>query len=167
MPDNETPPESTTASEPIQFAELQRQLNEERDRNKQLAETVSKMAADSRRRAFTAEVMGKSEDSDIRWFGEPDKHVAHLEALAKAFGENSDELKFYVEQNRSHAKSLSEAGLFSEIGHSKSGGNSAEAQLQAKANALRKADPKLTPEQAFARATTENADLYAQYRKER
>lgn len=170
MSDN---PESKTASEPIQLADLQRQLSEERaarelaetDR-KTLSETVAKMAADTRRRTFTAEVMGKSDDSGIRWFGETDKHVAHLEALAKAFGEDSDEVKHYVAINRSHAKALTESGAFSEVGHSKSVENTALAQLQSKAKAFSDADPKLSPEQAFALATKGNPDLYAQYRKE-
>lgn len=171
MSDN--PPESKTASEPIQLADVMRQLSEERaareaaeNERKTLAETVSKMAADTRRRAFTEEVEGRSHANNIRWFGDIEPHVAHLESLAKAFGEDSAEVKFYVEQNRSRAKQLSEFKGFKEIGHSAAGAEgSALAKLEAKAKAFSDADPKLTKEQAFARAVTENADLYAAYRK--
>ena len=166
MPDNETPPESTTASEPIQFAELQRQLNEERDRNKQLAETVSKMAADSRRRAFTAEVNGKSDANNIRWFGDAEPHIAHLEKLAATFGDDSAEVKHYVDLNRSHAKSLHEAGLFSEIGHSKSGGNSAEAEMESKVRAYQESHPDATKEQAFSAVVEAEPALARRFRSE-
>lgn len=171
MSDN--PPESSTASEPIQLADLQRQLSEERaaresaeTERKTLAETVSKMAADTRARTFAEEVEGRSHANNIRWFGDIPAHLTHLEKLATTFGEDSPEVKHYVDINRAHAKQVSEFKGFKEIGHSAAGTEgSALAKLQSKANALREADPKLSPEMAFSEATKQNADLYAAYRK--
>ena len=40
-------------------------------------------------------------------------------------------------------------------------------KLYEKGEAIRKDQPDLTPEQAFARAVRENPDLYTAYRKER
>lgn len=171
MSDDKTDPKA--ASEPVQFAELQRQLTEEREarqkaeaERKAFADRLDSVEADARRKRFNDEVMGRSDASNIRWFGDQAGHITHLEALAKAFGEESDEVKHYVELNRSHATSIKESGVFKESGRNGAGPGDAHTEMERKVQAYRDAHPEATKEQAFAEVALAEPQLARKFRDE-
>jgi len=102
------------------------------------------------------------------WSGEKSFHLDMLEHLATSErdGEQSPRFKAYVTQQNAVAEQLRQSGLFKEIGSSGPAEGSAEAAIQAKADAIRTANPKLTKEQAWDQAWTANPDLQSQYRNE-
>lgn len=160
--------EANTGAEVGGGAELKaltEQLNKEREGTKAMSERLQKMEAQARERRFNEEVAGKSDDSQVVWIGDRDKHIKLMSKLAEAFGEDSDELKDYVELNRGHAATAKTAGLFSERGSSASGPAVPEDKLDAMAKKLREVNPKLTAAQAMAEVTRtpEGKQLYTEY----
>ena len=138
------------------------------EESKKLGERLALVEKESRTKRFTDEVLGRSEENGIRWYGEQNKHVKMLEDLTEKFGESSDQVKAYVELNRSHAKQLSESGLFAVAGVSGAGDGSGSAygKLQAIAKGYREADPKLSEADSISKAASENPDLYTKYQAE-
>lgn len=128
-----------------------------------LTERVTSMERDARKQRFTDLVAGRGGANDgAPWFGDPSGHVATLETLADIAGEDSDEIKRYVEQQQGIAAQLKASNLFAEIGSSQGGeGNAADTRIAALVEEVRKADPKLTREQAEVRVYAEHPDLYA------
>lgn len=138
---------------------------------KAASERLTLLEVAGRTKRFTDEVMGRSEQNGLRWFGEVDKHVPFMEKLASAFGEDSDELKQYIENQRAHAAQLSEAAVFSAPqGRSSAGGGdgSALAKIEGMAAALVKDNPKLSMAEAISEVALrpENAQLYKSYTEE-
>jgi hypothetical protein len=101
------------------------------------------------------------------WIGDRDRHVGLLEKLADTFGEDSEEVKGYAEQQAAIAEQLKKSSLFAEIGSSRKelGSGSPENKLDAMAKDRQKenADRHLTYEQAYAEvmATEEGKRLYS------
>lgn len=127
-----------------------------------LATRVSTMEAETRRKAFTDEVMGRSDANGTRWFGDVEKHVAILEALPDATRQA------YIDQQRETAVRMSQV-VASEIGSDARPtgpvGN-AEAQILKAAEAIRAENRTLTANQAYSEALNRNPDLYRKYREE-
>lgn len=99
---------------PARFAEEQtaRQAAEAR---------LEQIETERRTQRFTDMVTGKGGPTDgARWVGDVKKHVAHLESLAKTFGEDSEEFTFHVETQRQIAVASRQSSVFSELG--KTGG---------------------------------------------
>jgi hypothetical protein len=128
----------------------------------QLTERVTSMERDARKQRFTDLVAGRGGANDgAAWFGDPAGHVATLETLSDIAGEDSAEVKRYVEQQTGIAAQLKSSKLFVEIGSSQEGnGNDTEARITALVDEIRKSDPKLTREQAKVRVYDEHPDLY-------
>lgn len=129
----------------------------------QATERVGALESDARRKRFTDEVMGRSDSNGQRWYGEPDKHVTLLERLAQAFGEDSDEVRQYVEQNRAHAAQLREL-VGSEVGrpgHDAASGATATIMERAKAMADKDG---ISVAQAVDRIAATEPALYAEHR---
>lgn len=128
----------------------------------ELTQRVTSMEKDARRVRFTSLVAGRGGSNDGQvWFGDASKHVALLETLANQFGEDSDEVKTYIEQQQGIAAQLMTSGLFTEIGTSQGGGeNDVDAKIAAHVEDVRKANPALTREQAEANVYREYPDLY-------
>jgi len=129
-----------------------------------LTERVSTMERDARKQRFTDLVAGRGGANDgAPWFGDPAGHVATLETLADIAGEDSDEVKRYVEQQNGIAAQLKSSNLFTEIGSSQGsdGDTPNEAQLKAAIAKLREANPNLTHEQAEAQVYSDRPDLFA------
>lgn len=175
------PKENPAAVDPSQFAEMQSEVKRLSEENaaykaagetaqataKALSEKVATMERDARRKRFTDEVMGRGESSGTRWFGEPEKHVSVLEALADANGEDSEVVRQYIETQRAAGEAIAKGGLFSELGSNgsgKSGGG--QAKVDGLVKALRERDPKLTPEQAELQVYSEHPELYDEYERE-
>jgi hypothetical protein len=155
---------------------MQRQLGEltaERDAARQAAEAATAAATAAservtvienaaRRRRFTDEVMGRSEDSGVRWFGEVEKHVSTMETLADKLGEDSDAFNQYVEVNRTAASQLRESGAFAERGRVGAGPDSPVAKAQAMARTIA-TERSISEAEALAQVFSENPSLYSDY----
>lgn len=134
---------------------------------KQANDRAEKLEGDARRKRFTDEVMGRSDSSGIRWFGEPAKHVAFLEAVAEKFGEDSEQVQHYVANERAHAAQLKDSKIFATFGHD---GNGTDAtaldQINAKAKQYAE-ENKVTQAAAFTAVCDQEPTLYAAYQAER
>lgn len=180
MPEPTPAPESTPAPTteaaqlteqvtPLQFAEQAKALAESQAAQKALSEQVATMQTEARTRRFTEEVRGKSDSNGRAWFGEPEKHVAFLNDLAEKFGEDSDQVKFYVTNQRAQAEQNATSSLFKEMG---SNVRPEASTKMGELNALRDehlgTHPDLTPEKAFAEVikTPRGKKLFAEHRAE-
>lgn len=161
------------------FAELETQLKDTQSKlaseteARQRAETDAKAAGEritametaARRKRFEDVVLGRVEGGR-RFFGEAPKHVDFLMKLAEAFGEDSEEVKHYIAEKQAQAEQLAESALLQTKGSSAPAGTSALGKIQARAKALREADPNLTEAQAIDRAARENPSLYTEHLRE-
>jgi hypothetical protein len=174
---------TTQAAEPTQaqqYAELQAELAALKNENvglksaseqtatalKQAAERIQAMETDARRKRFTTLATG--DKTGPRWFGEVTEHVDLLETLADTFGgEESKEVKTYVQRQRAMAEQIAQSALFNEVGTDASGRPpSAWSKIEQQAKALREQDRALTHEQAISRVIASEPQLYNEYRAE-
>jgi hypothetical protein len=126
--------------------EQNKQLREaaEKDRAevKSLTERVEKSEALERKRKFADIVRGFNEqgqyDPESAFMGSADDHVGFLMDLSKAFGEDSSQVKGYIERERVRAKQFTSSAAFAELGSARGVnlGGDAYAQLQVKAKEL-------------------------------
>lgn len=159
----EPQPETTQAAEvvsPAQFAELQRQFTELQTRNTRLEQ-------EARRKRFTEIATGRGGGSDGRhaWVGDVPAKVTFMEKLADSFGEESDEVKAYIQDQNTTARQLRESDLFKSYGSPLNGDTqSAEARAVAMAEKLHQEDRERFPtlEMAEAHVWETNRDLYEQ-----
>ncbi len=86
--------------------------------------------------------------------------------LRKAYGGDSAAQAEVEKRITALQKQVSEGALFSNFGKSSPTEGSAEAELVAKAEEIRKANPKLSEHQARARAYTQHPDLYKRMKAE-
>lgn len=113
-------------------------------------------ALKSREYVAKAEALGESGEE----FGPVLKSIA-----AAVDAETFEKLESVIKANHERAVT---AGIYEEIGKSGhgAGGSDAAAQLDVKADDIRKSDSSLTKEQALAKAYKDNPELYAQLRNE-
>jgi hypothetical protein len=152
-----------------QNAALQAQLRSMSEELQRYAETVERMRAEARRKAFSEIVTGRggANDGGPQWFGDPEKHVEMLERLAKTFGEDSAELKDYIEMQNATARAIAESAAFKEAGRSTPETTASTASaIDARVRALIEADKSLSPAKALERVLAENPELYRQYNNE-
>jgi hypothetical protein len=83
------------------------------------------------------------------------------DAFASIFKSLNVEQRAALKSTLSGAAALAEAGAFRSHGIHKAVAGSAEAQLEAAAVEIRKADPKLSEAQAMEKAIDQNRELYA------
>lgn len=127
-----------------------------------LATRVSTMEADTRRKAFTDEVMGRSDANNVRWFGDIEKHVKVLES----FGENDEGRNFYIEQQRETAMRMT-AGIGTERGSdARFTASSALDELNQKAQKYAE-EKGVTFAAAMDVVAQANPDLYRKYQAEK
>lgn len=176
--DSKTQPQDTPLqmSEEVarQFAELKAMLAEEkaaRERAeaeaKKATERIAAMETDARRKRFEDIVLGRQEGTR-RFFGDAVKHVSFLMKLSDAFGEDSEEVKQYIEDKRAEAERLATSDAFKVYGSSGPGPKSAEAELEALARKRAEDSAgKLTYAQAYTEVVSEHPELYRKYLSER
>jgi hypothetical protein len=177
--------DDTVATEPTQASEdVLRQLSEERSKRealeaqlqqhsesaKAMSEQIASMQAADRRRQFTEIITGRggSGDGSPQWFGEPEKHVVIMEKMSQAFGEDSDELKEYIDQQNAVAIALKESRAMSEEGKSgvKPGGATSETRFEAKVSEYMAANSGADYAKAAAAVAAEDPMLYSEYTRE-
>lgn len=183
MPDPITEPTATGAQEPkvdepkgaaeprkpktmaeleAENASLRTAIESAQAAAKEAREGFIAIRTEARRKRFTDEVMGRSEENGLRWFGEVGKHVETLETLADKLGEDSDAFKQYVEVNRTSAKQVREMGAFSERGAQGAGPDDPVAKVTAMARE-RAAKDEISEADAMAKVFSENPSLYREY----
>lgn len=152
------------------FAELEAKLAAEQAARqaqetalKQATEKIAAMEGTARRKRFTDEVTGRGEQSGVRWYGEPQKHVTFLERLSDTLGEDAPELQQYIEQQRAVAEAMRQSTLFSAAGSDAvADADSPEAQLDAHAKQYHEKHRELTYEQAYRQVFSEHPELQRQ-----
>ena len=133
---------------------------------KSASERIAAMQTEAQTKRFTDEVLGKNSANGTRWIGDVTKHVGYLGKLAKAFGEDSEEVKHYITTERAHAEQLMKSQLFGEIG-SESFGEDGSAEIQFDAAVRRAmAEHKLTYDAAMERVEQESPELARRYATE-
>lgn len=97
------------------------------------------------------------------WYGDKAGHIAHLEAMADTFGEESALFQGYVQHERSVAEITKTSDLFKEIGSDREP-EATNAYARFEVNARRIAeDEQVTFEQAMVRAAERDPGLYQEY----
>lgn len=125
-------------------------------------EALEKTVAELQKAAETAEA--KELLKDLAGVVKVDDFLPTYLTLKKQSPEQAEDL---VKQLRAAKAQAETAGLFKALGSDGPGNaDSAEAKLEKAAEAVRKADPKLTKEAAFAKAIEDNPALYAEYNAE-
>lgn len=157
-------PDSADTANP--YTDLTAKLSTLQAEVEKLTARNARLEAEAQMTRFAAEVEGTA--TGKKWFGDTDKHKTMLVKLASAFGEDSAEVKQYIEQNRAFAAQMAESVLLQELGSNHAGNESATAleQLTARASEIHAANPALTKEQAFAQATQVYPALYEQHVRE-
>jgi capsid assembly protease len=146
-------------------AELKAQLEALQSENQGLKKATELQAASIQK--LEADALKTRLDAQVKSFGGGAEDLTFLTKLAGAFGEDSEEVKKYVTDKKATAEQLKASGFFKELGADASGdGNSAAAQLEAKAKALQATDPKLSYAAAYAQVMDINPALYDQYKAE-
>jgi hypothetical protein len=145
------------------------------EESKKANERISALEDSGHRSAFREIVTGEG-NIENRWTGDTEKHINHMMALRKAFGQDSDELKHYIATQRAHVSAINSAGIFTERGSEFEGAEPdvEEGTPQGAYSQLRKIareDPdfiadKITMEQAFVRAGEKNPELKKKYREQ-
>lgn len=168
----------TPAVDALKFAELETKLQALEAENmankqaaeiqasevKKLSEANAKLTDEAETLKFTEEVEGKSKANKHAYVGEFAKHVAHMKSLAKAFGEESEEIKFYMETQRQSAALAESSLLFAEKGRGGAGGDGTPwGKIVGVAKSKMETDKTLSEAQAISLVLREQPELYAEY----
>lgn len=123
------------------------------------AETRIENLEKSARRARFAEIV-----KSPRWYGEVDSNVETLEALADAFGEDSERFKSFVEREKARAAAMQSSELFQEKGHEAQAAEGSEFRRALQAYREQHADK--TEAEAMEAVLTANPKFYEDYRRQ-
>jgi hypothetical protein len=149
----------------LQAAEARAQAAE--DEARKLSERTTALEKEARTKRFSGIIRDSEGGGAKRFLGEDAKHLEFMESLSEKFGETSDQVKFYVEQQQAHAEQVRSSNLFKEAGRTGGGGEgSAYVEMESKARAMCEKDSKLTLEQAISRVAEEEPALYRRYLNE-
>jgi len=135
--------------------DVRKRIEEAEKRNTELEKRLNEQIE----KAEIAEFVKKAETFTNLPNMKPDEFGPVLRNLSKVEGYDKLETVLVAAN-----KALGESELFKAKGEDGGIENGALAKLQAKADELRKSDPKLTREQAFAKAVEDNPDLYVEYK---
>lgn len=172
-PATATATEDKTPATTQQFNELLQKFNEMQQKFEASETKAAASEAEAKKANERAEKLEKeartnrfSEQAE-KFIGDKTKHVSLMEKMAVAFGEDSEELKDYIEQQTAAAEQAKTSSLFSEVGKG-CGSNpaSAEAQAEAKAKKLMSENKDLSMNDAIKQVFREDNALYERYREE-
>lgn len=110
--------EATKAFVENETKQLTEKLESETGLRKAAEERLVKLETEAQTRRFTDIIMGHDPagDGSPPFAGKHEMHNSTLSLLAKEFGEDSEQFKEYVSEQRAVAKSMREAGMFKEVG---------------------------------------------------
>lgn len=158
-----------------EFAELKasndtlaKQFAEAVKTNEALADKVSALQTIDRERRFKELVTGHggANDGGPHWFGEPEKHIKMLSALAKNFGEESEEFTAYVEGQTAAAKALADSPSMRELGSSSPEPASDTMQKVEQLTKDFAEKHNVSREEALPKVLAEHPELYTEYNKQ-
>lgn len=128
-------------------------------------EKIGVLETDSRAKRFTDIVKGHTEaGGPHQWFGEPEKHVSFMEKVAVSFGEDSDEFKQYVEQQKAVAAQLQTSELLKV--HGSDQGDKGGSDFMNLVAAKMKEKPDLAEPDAIEQVANEKPEAYEKYNEE-
>lgn len=132
--------------------------------NKKLTERVRLIEREKRTVQFMELVTGKRGD-DPPWVGDTDKHIKLMESIADNQGEDSDELKNYIEIQSSHAKQMAASALLSEVGASGGGPATETEAIDVGVKKLMEVDKDITRAEATSKflSSPEGQKYYSRY----
>lgn len=174
-----TPPVAMSEDVAKRFAEMEATITAERTAreaaeasSKTLAETVAAMTKETRRKQFSDIILGKDGVGDgAPWIGDRAAHLSAMEIIADAVGEDSEQFKAYLSNNRSTAALVKTSAAFKELGAT--GGtddgaaHSVTAEVETRAAKLMSEDPKLSKAAATTQVVMSDPELAGRYRSER
>ena len=128
---------------------------------REAAEARVKGLEDTARARRFADVVQGAPDG-YRWYGPVDKHVKTLARMAEAFGEDSDEFKDYVENQRTLATQLHQSELFREIGSTQAD-ESGDGEYAKAVKTYREAHPDKSEAEASVAVMEAQPKLYSEY----
>lgn len=144
------------------------ELRKEKEVEKSKADEAIEIAKSERETRETREYIAKAETldkvaQDPAEFGPVLKSIANAERDGHVPEGTFEKLETVL---KSANEAIEKGDLFSELGRvGGTGATDADAKIDAAAAELRKSDPKLTKEQAIAKALEDNPELYVDYRK--
>lgn len=163
--------------DPAKFSEMEsqaktlaEQLETERTQSKQLMERLATVEDRDQTRRFTEVVTGKggANDGGQHFFGEMETHVSMLKKLAKAFGEESEEVTGYITQQKAVAEAIAASTAMSQTGKTdptKATGSTVEEGVMADVKAYAETN-KIDLSKATAEFFAANPQRYAEYDRE-
>ena len=134
---------------------IRKRLQESEAAAKEAADAVQKMKDETE----TKDAIAKAKSFGV---GEADKVGPLLMRVAKG-ATTADDAAYLETVLKGVGEIAGKSALFKSVGSANPEEGDAEAQLQAKANEIAKANTKLSKEQAYAQAMQENPQLYNQY----
>lgn len=140
-------------------AEVAKAVAAEVEKRQALEALVTKMRDERDREAFVAKA------AELPTFGTKDKLGEILHLVSKSL--SKEQYEFLVSKMAAASKVISESKLLAELGASESGDESPDAAVAKIATEIRKSNPKLTNEQAYAEALTtpEGRAIYAGWKR--
>ena len=156
----EAPPEATEA--PKALVEMQQRLTELEAQNKSLVERTTAMTHEALVRRLT-EIAHGNGTAGSRFVGDEPAHVDFMVSLADTFGEDSKELKHYIDIERAHAEQLLQADAFREVGTSTNGPSASMSDLDAEVEKVLAEGRARSRPEALSLAATEHPTLYSKY----
>lgn len=155
-----------------QTKQLTEKLGEEQGLRKAAEERLAKLETQAQTRRFNDIITGRDAEGDGSppFPGEHAPHLTMMALVAKEFGEESEQFKVYIAQQRSIAKQMREAGLFQEAGASgggtQVGARTAKKQFDEAVTAWMEANPGKNKGDAVQAVSDAQPNVYAEYIKE-
>lgn len=140
------------------LAAVEQQLNEAKAQVQTFADRLT--AAETENAALKADAQERTFSEALKGCTDVPGRIAELKALPTELHEG------YIKRAQAERDARRSGANFSENGTDALGEASAKAKLNARAEDIRKSDPKLTKELAFSEACRQDAELYRQYRAE-
>jgi hypothetical protein len=141
--------------------------------SQQLAERLTRLEDERMTQRFTNIVLGRDGSGDgARWVGDVEGHVNHLKKLAKAFGEDSEEVKYFVTTQQQHAEAIRNTPGFTPIGSSEiptagqSAADVADTRAKAKMREASERGETLEYGKALEMVFNEDARLFSEHQRE-
>lgn len=132
---------------------------------KAATERVAALESGNRRMRFSELIEGRDSNDSAPWIGETSHHVAMLEHLADAVGEDSDLFKNYIANERAKAEQEMVSVVFDEIGQ-RGDRSRGDPTVEFNARVLRTAsEEKLSYVDAMEKVAKSDPAAYDRYRK--
>jgi len=141
--------------------------------SQRMSEQVNQLMDERLTQRFTNIVLGRDGSGDgARWVGDVEGHVSHLKKLASAFGEDSEEVRYFVTTQQQHAEAIRQVPGFAPVGSSEvpaAGQSSADIAHTRAETKMREATERgetLDYGKALEQVFSEDAQLFGEHQRE-